>query len=158
MTKIGRSTKVKIGLLIIAALLLVPQMASAASFTPPKTAAPTSGIYPSAVFPGYKYLKSSSIYVYDKKNQYVEVTVSAETKAIVDRIGISVQLEKWTGSTWVNFDSNSTQNTLNTSAASILVTKSVQSGYYFRVKATYSVKKGTETEQAIEYGDSFVAE
>ena len=92
--------------------------------------------------PSYKYLDRGDVFVEDLGNGKLKITVSTEAKSSVKSIGATIQLQKWTGSTWVNAGTSTSKSSSNTWYFQHSTQKSADSGYYYRVKATHWVTHG----------------
>src|SRR5690606_3756703 len=64
--------------------------------------------------PSYKYLDRGDVFVEDLGNGKLKITVSTEAKSSVKSIGATIQLQKWTGSTWVNAGTSTSKSSSNT--------------------------------------------
>ncbi|MGR7945527.1 hypothetical protein ACU063_13770 [Paenibacillus sp. M.A.Huq-81] len=145
-------------LMLAIVLMMVPQLATAANTTIPKTSPPPLVFKPKAVYTGYTYLYTSAISTVDNKDQTVTITATTTTKVVVSTIGASVQLQKWTGSAWINVGTVKDLFDWNTSALVKTSTKYTESGYYFRAKVTHYATHNGTTESVIEYSSSFLAQ
>lgn len=157
MKKVKHFSKVSLSLMIAIAILMMPQLA-AAQVTEPKTSAPPSeSVQPLSNYSGYTYLMSSSTTVQSNTNGSISVTSTTQTKSAVSEIGVTIQLQEWSGSAWVSLVP--TQNTIknNTSSVTGTLTRYSRPGYYYRVKTTHTATQDSTTEQVTEYTESFLA-
>lgn len=158
MTKVQRFSKLTLSLLLAIAILMAPQLA-AANVTEPKTPPPPPElVQPLSTYSGYIYLKSSSTTVLSNANASISVTSITEAKSVVSEISVLIQLQEWSGSSWVNLVPTTNAVKYNSTSASGTLTRYTRPGYYYRVKTTHTTKQGSTTEQVTEYSESILAE
>ncbi|MCR2806536.1 hypothetical protein [Paenibacillus soyae] len=158
MAKIQHFSKVSLNVLLAVVLLMVPQLAAAAGEqTAAKTAPPPLEMKPMASYTGYTYLKSSSINVQSNANQSITILATTDAHAAVQEVGVTIQLQEWTGSSWINLVPIANNVEYGADYASGTLTRSSKAGYYYRAKVTHYAKQGTTTESVVEYSASFLA-
>lgn len=122
-----------------------PTAVSAPSEPIARTAAPAVELF-SVFNPSHLYLDNGSHAITATTGK---VTVNAVTSAlvVVDSIGITFYVEKWSGSAWEIVGSGSTVGTNNATYYSTTFSKSVTAGYYYRARTKHWViKNGTYEE------------
>lgn len=132
-------------LLVGGTFVYSPRGASAegafAATLPPADAAPFS------VFnPNHLYLDNGTASISASAGS---VTVSANTTAVVnaDSIGVTIYVQKWTGTAWETVGSGNTMGGNNSTSYSVNFPKSVTSGYYYRARTIHWViENGTYEE------------
>lgn len=82
-----------------------------------------------------------------KSSSGMQLSGNTYASQVVDSIGVHFFLQRWTGSLWVDAETNS-DKALNTSAYYGTKSFSAISGYYYRGKTVHWVKKGTSYEEA----------
>lgn len=93
--------------------------------------------------PNHKYLEDGYNTITNKGNGRVELWGKTTASQHVHTIGVRFYLERWTGSSWVNVDSrigSYTDNNYKTVEA--YESKSVEPGYYYRVRTVHWVHEG----------------
>jgi hypothetical protein len=124
--------------------------------TKPLTAPPPDMIQPLALYTGYTYLLGSSIAIQDNTG-FVRISVTTSAKSSVSTIGASVQLQRYTGTAWIDVGSSTTRTASDTSYLSDSVDKVVSTGYYYRAKVTHYVTHGSVHESEVEYSVTVLA-
>lgn len=157
MTMVQRFSKLALSLMLAIAVLMAPQLA-AANVTKPKTPPPPPElVQPLSNYSGYTYLKSSATAVISNANASITVSSNTEAKAAVSEISVLIQLQEWSGSSWVNLIPTANAVKYNSLSASGTLTRYSKPGYYYRVKTIHTAKQGSTTEQVTEYSESFLA-
>ncbi|RJE85089.1 hypothetical protein D3P07_21185 [Paenibacillus sp. 1011MAR3C5] len=157
MVKIKRFSKTTISLMLALALVMVPQLAAAGEATVPQTSPPPVMVQPMAVFEGYTYLKSSSENLSIGSNLIAVVTTVTNAKSTVSEVGGTIQLQEWSGTSWINLVPTAPYSNKNATLATGNMTKSVRSGYYYRAKVTHFVTHNGTTETAVSYSETVLA-
>jgi len=157
MVKIKRFSKTVISLMLALVLVMVPQLAAAGEATVPQTSPPPMMVQPMAVFEGYTYLKSSSENLSIGSNLIAVASAGTNAKTTVSEIGGTIQLQEWSGTSWINLVPTTPYSQKNTLSSTGIMTKSVRSGYYYRAKVTHFVTHNGMTETAISYSDTVLA-
>lgn len=157
MVKIKRFSKTVISLMLALVLVMVPQLAAAGEATVPQTSPPPMMVQPMAIFDGYTYLKSSNVTLTIGSSLTAQVSANTYAKSLVSDLGGTIQLQEWSGSSWINLIPTSPYSAKNTNSISGHMSKSVRSGYYYRAKVTHFATHNGTTETAIEYSDTVIA-
>lgn len=148
-------------LLGLAVMLLLPVQAfaqdtSAAAHA--KTPPPPSFVSPFTVFdPNFDYLEKGQGYLTDQGKQKVNIWGESYGTVRVDKIGVQLTLQRWTGSEWIDVYFGASVEDSNTAYAySSIRDISVLSGYYYRTKSYHWAKKGTTVESGYRYSSSYL--
>lgn len=151
--------------MVLALVLMLTPMAAFAeggtaskSKTVPKTPPPPMMVQPQGLYTGYTYLQSSSRSITDNLNQTCELAATTTAKQDVDEIGAKFQLQRWTGTNWMNVGPEANLSLGNTDYFFNGVDKTTTSGYYYRGKITHYVSHGSTYEQAVEYTPTMLAD
>ncbi|RIX48698.1 hypothetical protein D3P08_23660 [Paenibacillus nanensis] len=155
--KVKRFSKFSLCLWLVIVVLMAPQLAAASGKKDAKTPPPPVEIQPMAIYPTYTYLKSSSIIILGNTNGSITIEATTAAKTTVSEVGVTIQLQEWTGSAWVDLIPASSNAVSNGTSVTGYLTRYSRVGYYYRVKATHYVEQGATTEQVIEYSASFLA-
>lgn len=142
-------------IMLVLALVVTPHISNAA--TQPKTTPPPTMMQIQSTYSGYTYLQSSTRSIKDNSNQTADITASTQAKMNVGEIGAKIQLQEWTGATWVDVGTLTTLSSTNTSYFQKTASKTTRSGYYYRARVTHYVYNEGVTEQVIEYTDNMLA-
>ncbi|HEY5583440.1 MAG TPA: hypothetical protein VIK78_03000 [Ruminiclostridium sp.] len=70
---------------------------------------------------------------------------SSTANTIADLMGLTIYLQKWNGSLWVDIN-NWTFNDSSTVSINKGVSTTCQSGYYYRTRGVHTAMKGSQTE------------
>ncbi|WP_133305018.1 hypothetical protein [Paenibacillus pinisoli] len=157
MVKIKRFSTTAISLMLALALVMVPQLAAAGEATVPQTSPPPMMVQPMAVFDGYTYLQSSDVTITMQSNLNLYVASVTNAKSSVSNIGGNIQLQEWSGTSWINLVPSHTYSAKNVTSANGNTSKTVRSGYYYRAKVTHTITHNGITETVTEYSDTVLA-
>lgn len=86
----------------------------------------------------------------------VALKASTFAKQSVDKIGVDLTLQRWTGSAWVDMETRRYLDTGN-STISGDYNGTVITGYYYRAKAYHTVYQGSAFEQTTTYSPQVLA-
>ncbi|THF84595.1 hypothetical protein [Cohnella fermenti] len=139
---------------IIAFALTSP---SARAETGALTSPPPPLIVPYTTYSGYTYLLYSDASIAYNSNLTVTISATTQTKSSVSEVGAIYQLQRWTGTEWIDVGSSLSASSTNSSLYSGTKTLTTSSGYYYRGKLTHYAKQGTVTESAIAYTSSVLS-
>ncbi|WP_062496263.1 DUF6147 family protein [Paenibacillus sp. 32O-W] len=143
--------------LLVIMLQLVPGTAFAQDVIP-KTPPPPPDISLFTVFdPDFSYLNQGHAYITDEGSQ--EVTISGDSSSLkrVDKIGVQLTLQRWTGSTWVDVESGLPAYETDSTFAYVSHSDiTVESGYYYRTKSYHWIEKDSITESGARYSSSIL--
>lgn len=156
---VTRITKLSLFMLLAMALLLTPLVSAtgeAAQITKPKTSAPPDIMQPMGLYTGYTYLWYSTIMLTDNNNGTISIGPTTLSKSTIDEVGAIVQLQRWTGSAWVDSGTETTLKALNTDFYGGSTSKAATTGYYYRAKVIHYCKHGSVYESATEYTGSIL--
>ncbi|MDQ6419542.1 hypothetical protein RB620_08870 [Paenibacillus sp. LHD-117] len=157
MVKRTLSKSIVLTFAFVIAMMAGMQAAYAAKETAvPLTAAPPNTPEEMAVYEGYAYLYASSAELTGNGNGTVRISVTTTAKTTVAVAGATVQLQRYTGTSWSNVGSSTTLTAANTSILTSYVDKTVTAGYYYRAKVTHYVTQGGTTESVVEYSASYL--
>ncbi len=123
---------------------------SAASADGAKTSAPPTMISTYGFYDGYTYLGYGNESIYSEKG-VVTLTAVTQAKTTVSELGATFQLQKWTGTQWIDSGVLSTLSSKDTNVFQNSVLRTGDTGYYFRGKIVHFVKNGSVTEQTTAY-------
>ncbi|WP_052676074.1 hypothetical protein [Paenibacillus sp. IHBB 10380] len=104
--------------------------------------------------PSFKYLSNGTSYITVSDGK---ISMRGETYAVegVDKIGVQLTLQRWTGSTWIDvYTGASKEESKIDYVYQANINISAQSGYYYRIKGYYWIKKGTVQESGTRYSSS----
>lgn len=151
-------SKLSICMLLAMVMMVTPMVSAAADFTKAKTSAPPEMVQLFGLLDGYTYLLFTSISIYDNPDdsKNLEITGTTYAKSVVDELGAKIQLERWTGTEWVNSGTETTVKKSNAEFFAGSTKKSATSGYYYRAKVTHYAKHGTTTELKVVYSSSYL--
>ncbi|RUS45754.1 hypothetical protein [Cohnella sp. AR92] len=141
---------------MIAALAFFWASPIARAATMPLTSAPPVEVIPYTSYTGYTYLSYSNVGMTDNGNQTSKISAVTQSKSVVSELGAVIQLQRWTGSDWVDIGSAVTIKAANSSNFSDFANLSTPSGYYYRGKVTHYAKQGATTESAVAYTSSLL--
>lgn len=162
MVKMGLRKSIVLTLAIVSALtaggqaVLADSGSNASLTTTPLTAAPPAMVQPLAIYSGYTYLLASSIAMQDNTG-FFRISVTTQAKSTVSLVGASVQLQRYTGTNWIDVGSSTNLTASNTDLLSSYVDKTTLTGYYYRAKVTHYVTHGSTHESVVEYSTIFLA-
>lgn len=144
---------------IVIVILIMPATASyGASQGGALTSPPPMEIQPMGYFePTNIYLEQGNVKNSVNTNGSVTITLDTVAKSTVASIGGTVNLERWTGSTWIDVGTATTISGSNKWYFSGEVTKTTTSGYYFRTRTTHWISNGSIYEQGESLSASFLA-
>ncbi|CDN43225.1 hypothetical protein BN871_CQ_00020 [Paenibacillus sp. P22] len=74
-----------------------------------------------------------------------------QSKTTVSELGATFQLQKWTGTQWIDSGVLATLSSKDTNVFQNSVLRTGETGYYYRGKIVHFVKNGSVTEQASAY-------
>lgn len=98
--------------------------------------------------PNHKYLENGYNTITNLGNGRVELWGRTNAKTSVHTIGVKFYLQRWTGTSWVNVDSRIVSYTDNNyRSVEAYESKSVETGYYYRVRSVHWIHEGTVTEE-----------
>lgn len=117
---------------------------------PPESSQPNNNV---GLLSAYQLLFFMEGAIHDYGDGYVKIAGETITKEVVPQLGVSVRLERWTGTQWV-----SASNTYVFLEADDLYVyglhyMSVAKGYYYRTVSTHTAKDGTISESHVIYTD-----
>ncbi|MFX3633036.1 MAG: hypothetical protein ACE3L7_04830 [Candidatus Pristimantibacillus sp.] len=140
-------------------ILILPATASyGASQDGALTSPPPMVIQPMGFFDSTNtYLEQGSVKIGVNSDGTATITVDTVAKSTVASIGGTVNLQKWTGSAWIDVGTTTTLSGTNKWYFTGEVTKTTESGYYFRTRTTHWISNGSVYEQGIMYSNSFLA-
>jgi hypothetical protein len=145
-------------LLGILVTMVIPSPVFAQDVVAAKTTPPPLEFSTFTIFnPNFNYLNRGEAYITDKGNQ--KVTISGESSALerVDKIGVQLTLQRWTGSAWIDiFTGSNTQETDSTYVYVSHGNLSVLSGYYYRTKSYHWIQEGSIIESGTHYSSSIL--
>ncbi|MBW7477249.1 hypothetical protein K0T92_21255 [Paenibacillus oenotherae] len=158
-------TAARLGLLLVIALLVIPghifASASPALSQQAKTPPPPILITPFTVFdPAFNYLENGTCGIsYSGTSGNYKATIWGDTSGVirVDKIGVKVYLQRWSGSAWVDVYTGA--NTELTEASYVYQSHSnlsVTSGYYYRTKSYHWILEGSTSENGYRYSSSIL--
>lgn len=107
--------------------------------------------------PNHRYLEDGNSTITDMGNGRVELWGRTTAKSTVHTIGVRFYLQRWTGTSWVNVDNrivSYTDNNFRSVEATEL--KSVETGYYYRVKSVHWIHEGTVAEEGEKISSSML--
>lgn len=144
---------------IVIVMLIMPATASyGASQGGALTSPPPMEIQPMGYFePTNIYLEQGNVNNSVNTNGSVTITLETVSKSTVASIGGTVNLERWTGSAWIDVGTATTVSGSNKWYFSGEVTKTITSGYYFRTRTTHWISNGSVYEQGESLSASFLA-
>lgn len=157
MKKKTRISKVSLSLMLAVAMLMTPQLAAAQATVPKTPAPPQEIIQPLGLYTGYTYLKSSNVLIHSNEGGTIKVSAQTESKSVVSEVSVTIQLQEWSGTSWINLIPTANGVSYSASSANAALSRYSRPGYYYRVKTTHTVKQGSITEQVTEYTDDFLA-
>ncbi len=143
-------SRLSLCMLLAMIMAVTPMVSAAAEFTQPKTSAPPDMVQPFGLYDGYTYLESSLIVLGNNDNGTITITAVTTAKQTVDEIGAIYQLQRWTGTSWVDSGSETTLKLEDTDFFYDFVNRSATTGYYYRAKISHYVKHGNKTEKVTE--------
>ncbi len=145
----------RVGLSLVLMFLLLSSYAMAnASQIEAKTSPPPVSLQPYGFFdPSDKYLLDGSVTI-AKNSGKAKISATTYATQVVDSVGFTIYLEKWTGSAWVADGQGVTLSGNNKDAYDNYVTKNVESGYYYRAHTVHWVSHGGDYEHGDRYTDS----
>ncbi|ASS68306.1 MULTISPECIES: hypothetical protein [unclassified Paenibacillus] len=123
---------------------------SAASADGAKTSAPPQMFSTFGLYEGYTYLGYGNESIYSEKG-VITLTAMTQAKTTVPELGATFQLQKWTGTQWIDSGVLTTLSSKDTNVFQNSVLRTGDTGYYFRGKIVHFVKNGNVTEQASAY-------
>lgn len=128
------------------------------AITKPKTSAPPDLMQPFGMLTGYTYLLYQNITLEDTpgKANSVDITGVTYAKQVVSELGAKIQLERWTGSTWINSGTLADLSESNAEYFGATVTRAATAGYYYRAKVIHFAKQGTTTESVTVYSPTML--
>lgn len=145
-------------MLAIFVQLLVPNDTAFGEGVVAKTSPPPPDISLFTVFdPNFSYLNQGHAYITNEGD--LKVNISGDSTAVkrVDKVGIQLTLQRWTGSIWINVvTSSSTYETDSTSTYASYSGLSVMSGYYYRTKSYHWIEEGSTVESGTRYSSSIL--
>ncbi|MHA7966463.1 hypothetical protein ACX93W_20255 [Paenibacillus sp. CAU 1782] len=147
-------SKLSVCMLLAMVMMVTPMVSAAANgFTVAKTSAPPEMMQPFGMVNGYTYLLYTAISVYDNPEDTgnLEITGTTYAKSVVDELGAKIQLQRWTGTEWVNSGTETTVKKSNAEFFAGSTKKSASAGYYYRAQVTHYAKHGTTTELSVAY-------
>jgi hypothetical protein len=119
-------------------LLIAPQTMQAASSTSaPKTSPPQTLMTIQGFFdPSYIYLDRGDSSIVDRGDQVAHISVTTYAKKTVASIGVTIYLERYTGSQWIQVGTCplSTSNSDHYSGSADM---GIVSGYYYRARTVH---------------------
>lgn len=117
---------------------------------PPETNVEINGVFN----PNHQYLEDGLSFIYP--NGHGEVTIGASTigKGYIELLGVSLILQRWTGSTWVNYYSILPYVDTDINEVEMKQDLTVEEGYYYRVISTHWAEEGSLREQGVRTGNS----
>jgi hypothetical protein len=116
-----------------------------------------AAMQPMGFFSGYTYLDQGDSSILDNGNQSVNISASTVAKGTVESLGVTVTLQKYTGSVWIDVGSATTMSKSNDYYFSNTVTKATVSGYYYRAHTVHWVSNRGLYEQADRYTSYILA-
>lgn len=122
------------------------------------TTPPPDLIQPLTLFdPSFTYLERGAGYISELSNGKINIWGDTAATVYVDKIGVALTLQRWTGSEWVDVISGTAatdSNSAYTYQSHILT--SVSRGYYYRTKSSHWIIHGTVYESGIRYSGSIL--
>lgn len=122
------------------------------------TIPPPNHIQPSTLFdPNYTYLERGAGYISELSNGKVNIWGDTAATIHVDKIGVSLTLQRWTGSAWVDVFSGAAATSSDSAYAyQSHILSSVARGYYYRTKSSHWITHGNVYESGIRYSGSIL--
>lgn len=117
-----------------------------------KTGTSGGGVTPNSDWdPDQIYLSSGDVGISDSDGV---ITFDGTTYAsqIVDKVGIQLTVQRWTGSSWTNVYTTKNKTDTFTATAYYSESRAVTKGYYYRISGYHWVSNEGITESGISYG------
>ncbi|MFC4778911.1 DUF6147 family protein [Paenibacillus sp. GCM10023252] len=140
---------------IVLLFILLPtavQASGSALTAPPPPSSSTDSIFNS----NHVYLDSGSSSISKGAGQ---ATIAGSTYAnrVVDTIGMTLYLQRWTGSIWVDVGSGTPLSKANATSHTGSVIRATDAGYYYRTRAVHTITEGGVTETGETFSSSVLA-
>lgn len=135
---------------VIVALVATPRISFGAEkevpgalTPPPPTIFNTYGFFD----PSNEYLDQGDATIRDNLDQTVTIEVSTVAYSNVASIGATVQLQRWTGTEWIDVGPATTVSGQNKWYFSGEIKKTTSKGYYYRARSVHWISHNTVYEQ-----------
>jgi hypothetical protein len=151
------SLMVKICLVVTLVMVLAPASSFASNTTKPLTSPPPIVFQPMSLFIGHTYLESGTVSILDNLNQTAKITATTYSTATVQTVGAIFQLQRWTGTDWIDVGAATSQSASNNFSFYGTSTKTITTGYYYRAKTTHFIHDVGLTEQDYLYSPAILA-
>jgi len=122
------------------------------------TVPPPNLIQPFTLFdPNFTYLERGAGYISELSNGKVNIWGDTAATIHVDKISVSLTLQRWTGSAWVDVISGAAATDSDSAYAyQSHILNSVARGYYYRTKSSHWITHGTTYESGTRYSGSIL--
>ncbi|WP_199615716.1 DUF6147 family protein [Paenibacillus alkalitolerans] len=151
----------KKSLFLVVSVILVLIFSSSAAYSKGNTGALTSpppvefqlyGVFD----PDHKYLDDGANTISSSSAGEVRYSGTTYASQIVDSIGVSLTLQRWTGGTWETVGNGSGSSGSDKSWFSHASGQKVTGGYYYRIKSVHWVNENGTYEQGVRYSSSLL--
>jgi hypothetical protein len=113
-----------------------------------KTPPPTQEFQIQGTFnPNHIYLQDGTNQISKSTINQVKLTATTYAYQVVNSIGITFYLQKWSGSSWADVGPGTSLSATNKSSYTNNVYGNVESGYYYRARTVHWVSNGSTYEQ-----------
>ncbi|GGO02089.1 hypothetical protein [Saccharibacillus kuerlensis] len=103
-----------------------------------------------------KYLKDISSNIAALGNSSIYITAYSSGSPEAGQMGVTVTIQRWTGSSWVDLSSRTTNGSVSTTS-SVSFSKAITKGYYYRVKTEHWASGAENRESRTLFSDTTLA-
>lgn len=138
---------------------ILPLQLSAQSLieTGAKTPPPPATFGPLTSFdPNFDYLDFGHNGINNEGDGTVSVYGDSQATQDVDAIGVKLEVQKWTGSQWIDYDAAPDHEQYNLDYTYDSVSFTVETGYYYRAKSKHWADEGSIHEEGELYSNSIL--